>query len=282
MMRTNFNFIGLEAPQKVSMGKLKLWFSESLGMPLWLIAESQRFAGSLNEALALVLGAPEGEVSRLDIEQGFAQWGGWTDGERRAWVIRVLVSMEVDDRRRFMALLNGRLFTGSALAGMAGMDGAAASSGTGTEMAENIASVSVKVRAVLLYVRPMGRSVLQYELTFGLRTGEESGASFVGCFKAVVGMDEAGVAIHGLTDELSLLEWIGSNLGERIGPIRGVRVSEVFELHCDGVQWSKRHKAGFKAERVRVVSWLRDTAGVSGLWEVRDCLPRPQDSGQSG
>lgn len=267
MMRTNFNFIGLEAPQKVSMGKLKLWLSESLGMPFWLIAESQRFAGSLNEALALVLGAPEGEMSRLDIEEGFAQWGGWTDGERRAWVFRVLVSMEVEDRRRFMALLNGRLVTGSA---------------TETEMAENIASVSVMVRAVLLYVRPMGRSVLQYELTFGLRTGEESEATYVGCFKAVVGTDESGVANHGLSDELSLLEWIGLNLGERIGPIRGVRVSEVFELHCDGVQWSKRHKAGFKAERVRVVSWLRDTAGVSGLWEVRDCLPRPQDFGQSG
>lgn len=278
MMRTKFNFIGLEAPQKVSMGKLKLWLSESLGIPLWLIAESQRFAGSLNEALALVLGAPDGEMSRMDIEQGFVQWGGWTDGEQRAWVIRVLVSMEVEDRRSFMALLNGRLVTGSALAGKAG----AAGSATETEMAENIASVSVMVRAVLLYVRPMGRSVLQYELTFGLRTGEESEATYVGCFKAVVGTDEAGEAIHGLSDELSLLEWIGSNLGERIGPIRGVRVSEVFELHCDGVQWSKRHKAGFKAEQVRVVSWLRDTAGVSGLWEVRDCLPRPQDFGQSG
>jgi hypothetical protein len=79
-----------------------------------------------------------------------------------------------------------------------------------------------------------------------------------------------------------LIAWISDNLGERIGPIRAVNVSEVFALHCEGVQWSKRHKAGFKANSVRVISWLREGAEVSRLVDVKASLSKPQDSGQSG
>jgi hypothetical protein len=100
--------------------------------------------------------------------------------------------------------------------------------------------------------------------------------------------------LQGLDDEPVLLDWITDNLGERIGPIRSVTVSEVFELQCDGIELSKRHKAGFKAESVRVLKWLRNaenaiaplTAGnqsmVTSLEWVRDFLPKPQDSGQTG
>jgi hypothetical protein len=146
------------------------------------------------------------------------------------------------------------------------------------------------MNAILLYVRPIDRMNTQYELTFGLYKEE----GYTSCLRAMLGEDGMGGWLQGLDDEPVLLDWITDNLGERIGPIRSVTVSEVFELQCDGVELSKRHKAGFKAESVRVLKWLRNagnaiaplTAGnqsmITSLEWVRDFLPKPQDSGQTG
>lgn len=247
------NFEGMRAPEKVSMSKLKSWILAFTGIPPWLMVECQRFAGSLNEALALSLGAPVGEaLSEEALAEGFAAWPGLSPSEREQWVLEVLMSMEVADRRAFMRLLGGRTL------------GAA---GVGVDATETI---SLRVCGVLLYVREMGRVVREYECTFGLAA---EGGGFVGCFKSVVGQGEA-------------MDWISENLAERIGPIRGVRVSELFVLDCEGVQQSRRHKAGFKATAVSVVGWQRDQSGdfaaVTRLAEVRDALPKPQDSGQNG
>ena len=269
------NFDGLVVAEKVSMPRLKSWILAATGLPLWLLTESQRFAGSLNEALALVLGPPQGSIEEKEIAEGLDRWREWDELQKQAWTIQVLLLMEVSDRRLFMALLNGR--TATKLVGSS----------------ETVETISLQVDAILLYVRPLGRGISQYELTFGLRVDdiadggleEEkllSDSQYTGCLKAVVGDDGAGGGLQGVSWEGALTQWISENLGERIGPIRGVRVSEVFALRCEGVEWSRRHKAGFKAAKVRLLAWHSDGASVTPLSLVRDLLPKPQDSGQSG
>jgi len=254
------NFDGLVVAEKVSMPRLKSWIVAATGLPLWLLTESQRFAGSLNEALALVLGPPQGSIEEKEIAAGLDRWRDWDELQKQAWTIQVLLLMEVTDRRLFMALLNGR----------------AATKPVGSS--EAVETISLQVDAILLYVRPLGRGISQYELTFGLGSDQQ----YTGCLKAVVGDDGAGGGLQGVSWEGALTQWISENLGERIGPIRGVRVTEVFALHCEGVEWSRRHKAGFKAAKVRMVAWHSEGASVTPLSVVRDLLPKPQDSGQSG
>ncbi len=269
------NFDGFGVAEKVSMPRLKSWILAATGLPLWLLIESQRFAGSLNEALALVLGPPQGSIEEKELADGLGRWRDWDELQKQAWAIQVLLLMEVPDRRSFMALLNGRTATkpvGS------------------SDTAERI---SLQVDAILLYVRPLGRGIAQYELTFGLRVDDSadggleeekllSDSQYTGCLKAVVGDDGKGGGLQGVPWEGELTQWISGNLGERIGPIRGVRVSEVFSLHCEGVECSKRHKAGFKAASVRMLAWRRDVAQVTPLSVIRALLPKPQDSGQIG
>lgn len=245
------NFEGMKTPEKVSMTKLKSWILGFTGVPPWLMVECQRFAGSLNEALALSLGPPVGELANESaIEAGFSAWGGMSLEERQNWVVAVLLSMEVTDRRAFMRFLGGRASNNA--------------TGIATEM------ISLQVCGVLLYVRELGRAARQYECTFGLLADDNG---FVGCFKSMLGEGE-------------VMDWISENLGERVGPIRAVRVSELFVLDCEGVQESSRHKAGFKATSVSVIRWDRNRSGnfsaVTRLSEVKDALPRPQDSGQIG
>lgn len=254
------NFDGLMVAEKVSMPRLKSWILAATGLPLWLLTESQRFAGSLNEALALVLGPPQGSIEKKEIAEGLDRWREWDELQKQAWTIQVLLLMEVWDRRLFMALLNGRTATKP------------------VGLTDTVETISLQVDAILLYVRPLGRGISQYELTFGLGSDQH----YTGCLKAVVGDDGAGGGLQGVSWEGALTQWISENLGERIGPIRGVRVSEVFALHCEGVEWSRRHKAGFKAAKVRLVAWHSEGAGVTPLSVVRDLLPKPQDSGQSG
>lgn len=249
------NLEGLILPEKVSLPKLKSWIMAWTGLSPWLLAECQKFAGSLNEALALSLGVPVGDaMSEGELAAGFAAWPGLSPSEREQWILRVLLSMEVGERRDFMRFLGGR---------SVGVGGEGSVTGLAAE------TISLRVCAVLLYVKPMGRVRVEYECTFGLLVG---GEDFVGCFRAMMSEGPA-------------MDWIGENLGERVGPIRGVRVSELFELDCKGVQESRRHKAGFKAERVSVVGWLRDQSGMFGevtrLDTVRGSLPRPQGFGQS-
>ena len=269
------NFDGLVVAEKVSLPRLKSWILAATGLPLWLLTESQRFAGSLNEALALVLGPPEGKIAEKELAEGLERWREWDELQKQAWTIQVLLLMEVPDRRSFMALLNGRTATKP------------------VGLSEAVETISLQVDAILLYVRPLGRGIAQYELTFGLRVDEIvdggleeekllSDSQYIGCLKAMVGDDGAGGGLQGVSWEGALTQWISENLGERIGPIRGVRVSEVFSLHCKGVEFSKRHKAGFKAASVRMLAWHSEGASVTPLSAVRDLLPKPQDSGQSG
>ena len=268
-------------PIKVGTNTLKAWVLEWTGIPLWLLNECQGYTGSLNEALALLLGSPSGGVTGTALQAGFERWTNWTEVERKDWLLSVFVAMEVEERRLLFSLLQGRR-NAKIL-----MNYGLGKPSTAMDFNEMI---TLTVNAMLLYVRPTGRTNAQFELTFGLY---HEGA-YISCLRANLGQDVDGGWIQGLDDELDILTWINGNLGERIGPIRGVTPGEIFELQCESVQRSSRHKSGFKSESVRILKWIRGAKNsndslsganqsiVTALDWVRDSLPKPQDSGQIG
>jgi DNA ligase 1 len=67
-------------------------------------------------------------------------------------------------------------------------------------------------------------------------------------------------AYSGLTDEeiREVDRFVRQQTVERFGPVRVVRPELVFELHFDGVQISKRHKAGLAVRFPRMARWRRD------------------------
>ncbi len=67
-------------------------------------------------------------------------------------------------------------------------------------------------------------------------------------------------AYSGLTDEeiRQVDRFVRDNTLERFGPVRVVRPELVFELHFEGIQLSKRHKAGLAVRFPRMARWRTD------------------------
>ena len=80
-------------PIKVSVNTMKGWILERTGISAWLFIECQRFAGSLNEALALLMGTPTGGITAMVLQHGFERWDTWTDSERKEWFLFLLSAM---------------------------------------------------------------------------------------------------------------------------------------------------------------------------------------------
>ena len=67
-------------------------------------------------------------------------------------------------------------------------------------------------------------------------------------------------AYSGLTDEelASMDHWIKRNTVEKFGPVRSVKPEHVFEIGFEGIQESKRHKAGVALRFPRILRWRKD------------------------
>lgn len=67
-------------------------------------------------------------------------------------------------------------------------------------------------------------------------------------------------AYSGLTDEelTSMDTWIKRNTVEKFGPVRSVKPEHVFEIAFEGIQESKRHKAGVALRFPRILRWRKD------------------------
>lgn len=67
-------------------------------------------------------------------------------------------------------------------------------------------------------------------------------------------------AYSGLTDEeLGKMDhWIKRNTVEKFGPVRSVKPEHVFEIAFEGIQESKRHKAGVALRFPRIQRWRKD------------------------
>lgn len=67
-------------------------------------------------------------------------------------------------------------------------------------------------------------------------------------------------AYSGLTDEElgSIDAWIKKNTIEKFGPVRSVKPFHVFEIAFEGINESKRHKAGVALRFPRILRWRKD------------------------
>lgn len=67
-------------------------------------------------------------------------------------------------------------------------------------------------------------------------------------------------AYSGLTDEElnSMDRWIKKNTVEKFGPVRSVKPHHVFEIAFEGINESKRHKAGVALRFPRIARWRKD------------------------
>lgn len=68
--------------------------------------------------------------------------------------------------------------------------------------------------------------------------------------KAYSGLDQQEIA--------ELDKWIRGHTQEKFGPVRSVEPVHVFELGFEGIQESKRHKAGVALRFPRILRWRRD------------------------
>jgi DNA ligase 1 len=94
-------------------------------------------------------------------------------------------------------------------------------------------------------------------------------------------------AYSGLDDEeiKRLDRWIRKHTDEQFGPVRTVEPMQVFELHCEGVARSTRHKAGLAVRFPRIARWRTDKrapdadtlARLEALVAPEPAPPRPQD-----
>jgi len=67
-------------------------------------------------------------------------------------------------------------------------------------------------------------------------------------------------AYSGLTDtEIAKVDnWIKKNTFERFGPVRTVKVGQVFEIAFEGIAPSTRHKSGLAVRFPRILRWRTD------------------------
>jgi DNA ligase 1 len=104
------------------------------------------------------------------------------------------------------------------------------------------------IDAVLIYAqRGHGRRASLYtDYTFGVWSAGE--------------LVPVAKAYSGLTDEeiREVDRYVRDNTLERFGPVRAVRPELVFELHFEGIQISKRHKAGIAVRFPRMARWRHD------------------------
>lgn len=120
--------------------------------------------------------------------------------------------------------------------------------------------------AVLLYAQRSdgGRGNLYTDLTLGAWDD----GSLVPVARVAGGLAAA--------EALELDRWIRRNAVDRFGPVRHVRPEQVFEIGCDGLSASGRHKAGLVPRGARLLRWRRDrVAGdAATLGALRDLVDR--------
>jgi DNA ligase-1 len=102
--------------------------------------------------------------------------------------------------------------------------------------------------AVLIYAQAGHgkRASLFTDYTFGVWRGTE----LVPVAKAYSGLDDTEIA--------ELDRWIRGHTRERFGPVRVVDPVHVFELGCERIAPSPRHKSGIAVRFPRILRWRRD------------------------
>jgi DNA ligase-1 len=133
--------------------------------------------------------------------------------------------------------------------------------------------------AVLVAAEPGSgrRASLYTAYTFAVWDDDQEPHELVTVARAYSGLDD---------EELKRFDrWIRRHTVEQFGPVRTVEPVHVFELHCEGVQRSPRHKAGLAVRFPRIARWRSDKrpADADSLRRLRTLVPpeppppRPED-----
>ncbi len=123
------------------------------------------------------------------------------------------------------------------------------------------------VDAVMLYAQAGHgkRANLYTDYTFGVWLDDK----LVPIAKAYSGLDN---------EEISELDkWIRKNTLEKFGPVRSVKMQQVFELAFEGINISTRHKSGIAVRFPRIARWRRDLApkDADTLEQVKALIQKP-------
>jgi hypothetical protein len=234
----------------VTMVQLKRWVMDAAGIESWLLDDCKRFTGSMNEAMALVLGSSGGddvELEGAEVKQLLAEMENLLaspDWEKQTWVVTQWHRMTVTQRMQFNALLTGR-YEGLILKSHRGI--LPVKAGSVLEF--------VEVTAVLLYAKA-GRMGAYGELSMALSDG---GGGLVVVAKVDLGIAEGNYGW--------LQTWISENAGERFGPIVSLPAAVFFRIRCEAVALSKRHKSGLQVGKALLVSRL-ENGNLMELTEV--------------
>lgn len=104
------------------------------------------------------------------------------------------------------------------------------------------------IDAILMYAQPGtgGRANLYTDYTFGVWHDKE----IVPITKAYSGLTQEEI--------LKLDHWIRKNTEEKFGPVRKVKLQQVFEIAFEGIQKSSRHKSGVALRFPRIAHWRKD------------------------
>jgi len=126
------------------------------------------------------------------------------------------------------------------------------------------------VDAVMLYAQAGHgrRSNLFTDYTFGVWDGD----TLVPFAKAYSGLNNKEI------DRLD--KWIRRNTLERFGPVRSVKLEQVFELAFEGINRSTRHKSGIAVRFPRIVRWREDLG--TGDADTLDDVKRLIEDGGDG
>ena len=122
--------------------------------------------------------------------------------------------------------------------------------------------------AVLLYAQAGTgkRSNLFTDYTFALWRGDQ----LVPFAKAYSGLDDKEIE--------KLDKWIRRNTLEKFGPVRSLKVDQVFEIAFEGIAASTRHKSGIAVRFPRILRWRTDKKPADAdkledAWKLIESIP---------
>lgn len=124
-------FTGRKPKRQINSAFIKLWAIETANIPQWLFEESYQVVGDLGETIALLL--PKNTESQ---DRSLTEWiaeinllGGYTEEERKAWLINSWSVMDHQERFVFNKILTSSFRVGvsqnliiKALADLSGLD----------------------------------------------------------------------------------------------------------------------------------------------------------------
>jgi DNA ligase-1 len=88
-------------------------------------------------------------------------------------------------------------------------------------------------------------------------------------------------AYTGLTDKelLEITKFVKANTKEKFGPVRTITPTLVFEIHFEGIDLSKRHKAGVAVRFPRIHRWRKDKKAedANSISDLQSLLQIPNE-----